>query len=184
MAIPSSATTQAQSGVSGVPGCCADFERVPGGWKTPKVISSVNSAPILGRSTWSTTSTIVCNHLGSLWTEWRWSGVVKVWTSSLGRPSYDDSTDVPRRNGISSDQLCEMEDSHWYWLSLAYVMASPFKGSPLTESEKAVNKSMSAVRVSVEWSYGQVEYWRLSILRKRWSLAKCQSQKFMALRFF
>ncbi len=40
------------------------------------------------------------------------------------------------------------------------VVWSPFQGQLLTEQQKMVNKSMSKVRVSVEWSYGQViQYW-------------------------
>ncbi|KAF0694078.1 Aste57867_15017 [Aphanomyces stellatus] len=38
--------------------------------------------------------------------------------------------------------------------------ASPFSGANVTAAQRVVNKSMSHVRVSVEWSYGQIiRYW-------------------------
>ncbi|EGZ08395.1 hypothetical protein PHYSODRAFT_526990, partial [Phytophthora sojae] len=40
------------------------------------------------------------------------------------------------------------------------VFVSPFKGSSLTPAQAAINASMSKVRTSVEWPYGQVvNYW-------------------------
>ncbi|ETV75884.1 hypothetical protein H257_09853 [Aphanomyces astaci] len=39
-------------------------------------------------------------------------------------------------------------------------LASPFGGARLTDAQRVVNKSMSRVRISVEWSFGQVvQYW-------------------------
>jgi hypothetical protein len=46
---------------------------------------------------------------------------------------------------------------------------TPFMGSQLTEAQKEINRSMSSVRVSVEWMYGQlVQYWPHVDFKKKW----------------
>ncbi|ETV84156.1 hypothetical protein H257_03442 [Aphanomyces astaci] len=47
-------------------------------------------------------------------------------------------------------------------------LASPFGGARLTAALREVNKSMSRVRISVEWSFGQVlQYWPIVDFKKK-----------------
>ncbi|ETV93793.1 hypothetical protein H310_12357 [Aphanomyces invadans] len=47
-------------------------------------------------------------------------------------------------------------------------LASPFGGARLTDAQRKVNKSMSRVRISVEWSFGQVlQYWPIVDFKKK-----------------
>lgn len=47
-------------------------------------------------------------------------------------------------------------------------LASPFGGARLSDAQRHVNKSMSRVRISVEWSYGQiVQYWPIVDFKKK-----------------
>ncbi|KAF0706797.1 hypothetical protein AaE_013942 [Aphanomyces astaci] len=47
-------------------------------------------------------------------------------------------------------------------------LASPFGGARLTDAQRVVNKSMSRVRISVEWSFGQVvQYWPIVDYKKK-----------------
>ncbi|ETV86977.1 hypothetical protein H257_01995 [Aphanomyces astaci] len=47
-------------------------------------------------------------------------------------------------------------------------LASPFGGARLTAAQREVNKSISRVRISVEWSFGQVlQYWPIVDFKKK-----------------
>ncbi|KAF0715740.1 hypothetical protein AaE_011261 [Aphanomyces astaci] len=47
-------------------------------------------------------------------------------------------------------------------------LVSPFSGARLTEAQNHVNASMSRVRVSIEWTYGQIlQYWPIVDLKKK-----------------
>ncbi|ETV76858.1 hypothetical protein H257_09294 [Aphanomyces astaci] len=47
-------------------------------------------------------------------------------------------------------------------------LVSPFSGGRLTEAQNHVNASISRVRVSIEWSYGQIlQYWPIVDLKKK-----------------
>ncbi|KAF0732692.1 hypothetical protein AaE_009216 [Aphanomyces astaci] len=57
-------------------------------------------------------------------------------------------------------------------------LASPFSGARLTEAQKHVNASMSRVRVSVEWSYGQIlQYWPIVDFKKKVKLGSGPASK-------
>ncbi|KAF0701891.1 hypothetical protein AaE_016260 [Aphanomyces astaci] len=57
-------------------------------------------------------------------------------------------------------------------------LASPFGGARLTAAQREVNKSMSRVRISVEWSFGQVvQYWPIVDYKKKMRIGKSPISK-------